>query len=191
MMKHLPLLLILLVPCLAPAGELEDLLAGSPTLPFAAEFDCVNAFDLFASFASLHCVASAGPPNAGDAERIDRALRKLRHHGLVTAEEAAGTRVRICPLMNGTGLVPAPGRILLDDGLRNMGDELFTEILAHEFVHVRQFEKLGTAEFKCAYVREMSRCGGCQDDGHPLEKEAYDLQERVRALLARIAEEGG
>ncbi|MBM4228975.1 MAG: hypothetical protein FJ164_14755 [Gammaproteobacteria bacterium] len=186
-MKFLPLLLILFCPGLASATELEDLLSASPTLPFAAEFDCVNAFDLFASFASLHCVAAAGPPEAGDAERIARALRKLRHHGLVTAEEAAATRVRICPLMNGTGLVPAPGRILLDDALRDMGDELFTEILAHEFVHVRQFETLGAAEFKCAYVRGMSRCGGCQDNGHPLEKEAYDLQGRVRELLARLA----
>lgn len=183
------LLLLLVLPSVTPAGELDELLGAAPNLPFAAEFDCVNAFDLFASFASLHCAATAGPPDASDDARIDRALRQLRHHGLVTAEEAAETRIRICPLMNGTGLVPAPGRILLDDALRDMGDALFTEILAHEFVHVRQFETLGAAEFKCAYVRGMSRCGGCQDEGHPLEKEAYGLQAQVRDLLSRLARE--
>lgn len=188
----MPLILLTLMVALsgpAHANDLEALLSGSPNLPFAAEFDCVNAFDLFASFASLHCAATAGPADPDDADRIARALSALRHHGLVSADEAAETRIRICPLMNGTGLVPAPGRILLDDALRDMADDLFTEILAHEFVHVRQFETLGAAEFKCAYVRGMSRCGGCQDDGHPLEKEAYDLQATVRALLARFAGE--
>lgn len=183
------LMLLLVLPVATRAGDLDELLATSPALPFAAEFDCVNAFDLFASFAGLHCAATAGPPDAGDDARIARALRELRRYGLVTAEETAETRIDICPLMNGTGLVPAPGRILLDDASRNMGDELFTEILAHEFVHVRQFESLGAAEFKCAYVRGMSRCGGCQDEGHPLEKEAYALQAKVRELLSRSARE--
>lgn len=166
------------------AGELGALLEASPALPFATEFDCVNAFDLFATFASLHCAASrpAGD-TAGDTARIDRALSRLQRLGLLSAAERTGADVQFCPLISGTGLVPAVGRILLDDAFRTTSEELLAEVLLHEFVHVRQFERLGADGFKCTYVREMTRCGGCQDQGHPLEREAYDQQDRARVML--------
>lgn len=177
------LLLSMLLAGAARATELERTLGAPPGMPFAEEFDCVSAFDLFASFAMVRC---AGIPAAtGDADLLARALRRLQQLEPLDPALTAGLEIRFCPLLNGTGLVPAPNRMLLDDGLRVMSADGLAEIIAHEFVHVAQFERLGRTEFKCAYVRAMSVCGGCQDRGHPLEREAYDTQDRVRAGLAR------
>lgn len=158
----------------------------APADLFAAEIDCVNAFDLFTSFAMLHCVwAENADANASsvDRRRIARAFDRLEALGRVPPSARQSVQVRLCPLLNGTGLVPAPGTILLDDSLRGMSDALFTEILAHEWVHVAQFERLGATGFKCEYVRNMARCGGCQDDHHPLEKEAYEVQADIARSL--------
>ena len=80
-------------------------------------------------------------------------------------------------------MVPAPGRIYVDDGLLTLSADGLAEIIAHEFVHVHQFAELGTHDFKCAYVHAMLACGGCQDRGHRLEAEAYRRQDEVRARL--------
>ena len=157
-----------------------------PAELFAAEIDCVNAFDLFASFATLHCALAAGaeaPAASDDRQRIAKAFDRLEALGRVPASARHSVKVRLCPLVNGTGLVPGPKTILLDDSLRGMSDALFTEILAHEWVHVAQFDRLGASGFKCEYVRQMTRCGGCQDAAHPLEKEAYDAQADIARLL--------
>ena len=165
----------------ASATELDDALNAAPTMPFATEFDCLNAFDLFASFVMLSCAAIQSEPD--DRAIIERALSRLHELQLATPQNTAEIDIRFCPLLSGTGLVPAPGRVLLDDGLRAMSAEGLAEIIAHELVHVQQFEALGSAEFKCAYVRAMSACGGCQDRGHPLELAAYAAQDRARAAL--------
>ena len=165
----------------ASATELDDARNAAPTMPFATEFDCLNAFDLFASFVMLSCAAIKDEPD--DRAIIDRALSRLHELQLATPQNTAEIDIRFCPLLSGTGLVPAPGRVLLDDGLRAMSAEGLAEIIAHELVHVQQFEALGSAEFKCAYVRAMSACGGCQDRGHPLELAAYVAQDRARAAL--------
>ena len=182
----------------SPASAQLDNAANGADTPalFAADIDCVNAFDLFASFAMLHCAfADAEGNSAGsdDRRRIARAFDRLEALGRVPPEARKSVNVRLCPLVNGTGLVPAPGTILLDDSLRGMSDALFTEILAHEWVHVAQFERLGTTGFKCEYVRQMTRCGGCQDAHHPLEQEAYDAQADVARLLegAASSQSGG
>ncbi|MGD9601153.1 MAG: hypothetical protein AB7O21_07995 [Gammaproteobacteria bacterium] len=167
----------------ASATELDDALEASPWAPFAGEFDCVNAFDLFASFAMLKCAKS--PENPGDAARVAAALARLEEVGLLVPGGAAGIEIRFCPLLNGTGLVPAPGRMLLDDGLRGMSADGLAEVMAHEFVHLRQFAARGRNGFKCDYVRGMSACGGCQDRAHPLEAPAYVAQDHARERLRR------
>lgn len=165
----------------ANATDLDDALNASPTIPFAEEFDCVNAFDLFVSFMILRCAAFADLPD--DQTTIARALSRLQELKLVSDADTVQVEIRFCPLLGGTGLVPAPARVLLDDGLRAMSTDGLAEIIAHELVHVQQFETLGTAEFKCTYVRAMSACSGCQDRGHPLERVAYESQDRARNAL--------
>ena len=152
--------------------------------PLASEqFDCADAFDLIAMTVMLRCSTYSEPPAA--AARIEAARRRLLARGLADSAEFDGLHIAFCPLVQGTGMVPDPTRLYLDDGLLGMSVDGLAEIIAHELQHRVQFESFGAHGFKCAYVRAMTACGGCQDRQHPFEREAYERQDLVRdALLA-------
>ena len=165
---------------LAAAAWSEE--AQTEPAPLKAErFDCENAFDLIAMMVVARCSLYQAPPGASDA--LHAAATRLRELGLASDEELRDSHMAFCPLAAGTGMVPAPGQLYLDDGLVSMSRDGLAEILAHELVHIRQFQRLGRREFKCEYVRDMLACGGCQDRGHALEAEAYQQQDEVRERL--------
>jgi len=171
---------VLLLALCALAPALSHAAAPSPT---NEQFDCADAFDLVAMTVMLRCAAFPAPPDAR--ARIEAARRRLLATGLVDAAEFDGLEIAFCPLLQGTGMVPDPDRLYLDDGLISMSTDGLAEIIAHEIQHRAQFDTYGVHGFKCAYVRAMADCGGCQDRRHPLEAEAYARQDRVRdALLA-------
>jgi hypothetical protein len=145
------------------------------------QFDCADAFDLIAMTVMLACANYQAP--AAARARISQAQDRLLATQLATTEEFVGLRIVFCPLLQGTGMLPAPDRLYLDDGLQHMSVDGLAEIIAHELEHRRQFATLGARGFKCAYVRDMSTCGGCQDRRHPLEREAYERQDRARERL--------
>lgn len=145
------------------------------------QFDCADAFDLIAMAVMLRCATYAPPPAAQT--RIDTARQRLLDQGLATPAEFDGLRIAFCPLMQGTGMLPDPDRLYLDDGLISMSVDGLAEIIAHELQHRVQFSSFGRHGFKCRYVRAMSACGGCQDRRHPLEGEAYLRQDRAREVL--------
>lgn len=148
------------------------------------EFDCADAFDLVANGVILGCALHAMPTTAR--AKLEAARERLLTAALADPGEFAGLELAFCPLPRGTGMLPAPDRLYLDDGLAGMSVDGLAEILAHELEHRRQFRALGTRVFKCDYVRWMRDCGGCQDRRHPLEREAYERQDRVRARLLAI-----
>ncbi|MBI2800345.1 MAG: hypothetical protein HYX63_08660 [Gammaproteobacteria bacterium] len=147
------------------------------------EFDCVDTFNSLAGFVMLRCSLIAPEPR--DARLLDAAKRVLLDHRFAQSRDFADLNLSFCPLLRGTGMVPAANRIYLDDGLRGSSAEGLAEVLAHEAVHVRQLNTLGERDFKCRYVAQMSACGGCQDRRHPLEAEAYAAQDLVRNTLLR------
>ena len=184
--RNLPLLLL---PCVGLSSAYAEESTSVLPSPFTAErFDCENAFDLIALLVIARCNAYQAPPAA--AQKIDAAAARLRATGLATTAELTQPQIAFCPLASGTGMVPAPGQLYLDDGLIGLSTDGLAEILAHELEHLRQFETLGTRGFKCEYVREMLACGGCQDRGHKLEAEAYQRQDQVRATLLHADHEG-
>ena len=156
------------------------------TVPLDAEgFDCEKAFDLVAMMVVARCALYQAP--AGASIAIAAASTRLREEQLVSVEELTRTTINFCPLAAGTGMVPTPHQLYLDDGLLSMSADGLAEILAHELEHVQQFLRLGTRAFKCQYVRDMLACGGCQDRGHGLEAAAYGRQDQVRARLSAAA----
>lgn len=176
------LLLSITLSCTAIAAD--DNARGSATFK-ADSFDCENAFDLVAMMVIARCNAYQAPPAA--ANSLTAAVARLRSSGLASAQELDGPHFAFCPLASGTGMVPAPGQLYLDDGLIGLSTDGLAEILAHELEHLRQFAQLGTRGFKCEYVRDMLACGGCQDRGHALEAQAYARQDRVRARLLELS----
>lgn len=158
--------------------------SSSLSMPLDGErFDCENAFDLIAMMVVARCSLYQAPAAAGEA--LQAAAARLRSAGLASARELRDSHMAFCPLAAGTGMVPAPGQLYLDDGLIGLSVDGLAEILAHELEHIAQFERLGTRAFKCEYVRDMLACGGCQDRGHALEAEAYQRQDEVRERLLK------
>ncbi len=151
--------------------------------PLDQRFDCEQAFDLIATLVIARCAAWRAPPAAADKLATTRA--RLLASGLAGSAELDLARIAFCPLAAGTGMVPAPRTLYLDDGLIELSVDGLAEILAHELEHVAQFERLGARGFKCDYVRAMVACGGCQDRQNALEAEAYARQDAVREALAR------
>ncbi|MBK6657385.1 MAG: hypothetical protein IPG43_04165 [Proteobacteria bacterium] len=189
MMRCLALLLACLcglAPLLVAADDAIPQPSASPSAPapLAGErFDCENAFDLIALMVVARCSLYQAP--AAAAAAIDAAATRLRGAGLASEDELRASHIAFCPLAAGTGMVPAPGQLYLDDGLVGLSSDGLAEILAHELEHIRQFQRLGTREFKCEYVRDMLACGGCQDRGHALEAQAYERQDEVRERLLK------
>lgn len=147
----------------------------------AEPFDCADAFDLIAMTVIIRCANHTAPPAART--RIVDARERLQATGLATPAEFDTLEIAFCPLMQGTGMVPGPDRLYLDDGLQGLSIDGLAEIIAHELEHVRQFRERGERGFKCDYVRDMMACGGCQDRRHPMEREAYERQDGARARL--------
>ncbi|MGE0861688.1 MAG: hypothetical protein AB7I01_20060 [Gammaproteobacteria bacterium] len=175
MRRALVCLLSVLLVLPAPRAE--------PTLD--QRFDCEQAFDLIATLVIARCAAWRAPPAA--AAKLAATRARLLASGLASDAELELPRIAFCPLAAGTGMVPAPRTLYLDDGLIDLSVDGLAEILAHELEHVAQFERLGTRGFKCDYVRAMVACGGCQDRGNALEAEAYARQDAAREALARSA----
>lgn len=159
----------------APLGWLDSIPAPSD---FSGEFDCIDAFNLFAALATARCEFNPEPYDPWT--KLDAARARLIAAGYFERADFADVRISWCPLLSGTGMVPDVRHLYLDDGLRGSSVDGVAEVLAHELVHIRQFRALGDREFKCAYVRGLAACGSCQDRAHPLEREAYELQDRVR-----------
>lgn len=183
-MRHVSVLLLCGLCWLTLAVAAQDEAGQTAPPPLKAErFECENAFDLIAMMVVARCSLYEAPPGVSDA--LLAAAARLRELGLASDDELRVNHMAFCPLAAGTGMVPAPGQLYLDDGLVGMSRDGLAEILAHELVHIRQFARLGTREFKCEYVRDMLACGGCQDRGHALEAEAYKQQDEVRERLLK------
>lgn len=161
-------------------------------LPPAAldSLDCENAFDLIALLVTAACAgqrASAPGPDAEAAARLAEARARLLETGAFAPSDFDDLNVHWCRLAAGTGMVTSPRQLFLSESISGMSADGVAEILAHELVHVRQFRALGARGFKCDYVRGYVACGGCQDRRHPLEREAYEVQDDVRARLLERA----
>ncbi len=167
--------ILILAALLSGASPADDV----PAPPDA--FDCADAFDLIAMTVMLRCATWSSPPDAE--ARIAAVRERLVATGLAEPQEFVGLRIAFCPLVQGTGMVPDPAHLYLDDGLLGMSVDGLAEIVAHELQHRAQFDSFGRRGFKCAYVRGMSACGGCQDRRHPFEAEAYARQDAARERL--------
>jgi uncharacterized membrane protein len=111
-----------------------------------------------------------------DQPLVQRAVDSLVNSGLFQRSEFNGVQIRWCPLSGAQGMAPDRGRIYLDTAAKSEQPDNLAALLAHEMTHVRQYRRMGTDQFKCEYSRKYIECGGCQDERHPLEREAYEFE---------------
>jgi hypothetical protein len=124
-----------------------------------------------------------------EADYIRRAKRLLSAAGVMSMAELDANTIKWCRLRKGSGMAPQPGQILLDKSLQ--GDDFNTALtLAHETYHQHQYQKLGPARFKCEYHAQYVQCDQCQDREHPIEREAYQFEDRAFKRLDRYLRDG-
>lgn len=152
---------------------------------------CLASCALFATYVQSvagACVTAANDdslrPNVLEARRI------LVAHGFFSEGDFSGVTIRFCSLLGQAhGMVPRRDMIIIDRGLGDMSGRALAPLLGHEMVHVLQYRRYGREGFQCRYGREIFRHGivwGVSRDRNPLEKEAYDLEDRItEALLPR------
>jgi hypothetical protein len=175
-------------------------LPGSPSevpevLNRVTRASCAVEFETVAQSVILDCGRFRAPNRS--AEVADRAMEMLIELGVVSSLDARNVSVRFCDLRGSVaGVVPDRNTIILDLSYdptaaeydsTNLGMVGLGALLAHEMVHVDQYRRLGTDEFKCQYVERYKQCWGCQDDRHSLEGEGYAREEAVfRSLENRL-----
>jgi hypothetical protein len=119
-----------------------------------------------------------------DQDLIGNAINILLSNGIFHSNDFDGIQIRWCPLSGAHGMAPDRGRIYLDTSHKQDSDQDLAVLLAHEMKHVMQYRLMGTDNFKCEYSRKYIECGSCQDNGHPLEREAYAFENSVAQRLS-------
>ncbi|MBY3441766.1 hypothetical protein [Rhizobium laguerreae] len=144
----------------------------------ALEHSCAAAFQAINTFV----IVSQGSYSASSRRMLDEAKSILIDAGIINANEFANVSVRWAKLV-GDGQAPDRGSVLLSDTFLKEKNLLgATTTLAHEMIHIRQYRRMGTDNFKCEYSKSYVRCG-CQNYNHPLEAEAYRFENRIGARV--------
>lgn len=144
---------------------------------------CGASFYAFTGTISAQCNAWDG--RLEDQDQIVRAKDFLIQRGYFTAQEFNGVQIRWCPLQHQTaGIAPDRDKIYLNTDYRHIRTEDLAPLLAHEMTHTRQYRSKGPDQFRCDYSRKFVECAGCQDDRHSMEREAYELERRVRSNVS-------
>jgi uncharacterized membrane protein len=142
---------------------------------------CIGPYQVLTNAVMARCANWDG--RLDDHAQIVGAIRALIDARLFTEAEFGRVRIRWCPLDGASGMAPDRGRIYLDASMKGHGTNELAALLAHEMTHVRQYERMRTDKFKCAYSREYVECGGCQNRRHSLEREAIDAQNAASETL--------
>lgn len=169
--------------------EFEQALTNAIRDPITAA--CTVPFEVISK--SVNAACSNWDHRLENQDMIQKAVEVLVQNNIIPAYEFEGVQIRWCPLpyipnldINTEGITPDNGRIYLDTGYRNNSLIDQAVLIAHEMTHIRQFRNLGTTDFKCEYSLDLIKCGGCQDENHALEREAYDFAESARQQLANV-----
>ena len=116
---------------------------------------------------------------------IEKAKRRLLDLGVTSDAELSGVTIRWCQgNFSGYGITPGPSEIFLNQVLFNRPLDDIALTLAHELHHIRQFRSMRAGPFKCNYAQQFMQCGGCQDQRHPMEREAYQFEAAVAEKMA-------
>jgi hypothetical protein len=150
---------------------------------------CTATFESVIAAVKTSCNKMASQANMErDNFIIQSAIGRLISVGVTTGNEISGVSVKWCQGdFNGDGITPGPNEVILNRSLiaKEIDDVALT--LAHELHHLRQFRSMGAGPFKCNYAKHYIQCSGCQDERHPMEKEAYQYENLVSKLLADSA----
>ena len=144
---------------------------------------CTTTFESIISAVRYSCgqLAFHSQANmAAENSAINRSIQRLISIGVTSPSEFSGVSIGFCQGdFKGLGIAPGPNEIILNKALLNVDDDARAATIAHELHHLRQFRSMGAGPFKCNYSQQFLSCAGCQDDRHPMEREAYQFENSV------------
>jgi hypothetical protein len=149
---------------------------------------CASGFDVINKIV----IVSQGSYAAGTGQQLDQAKALLINAGVIPQQEFNGMSIRWARL-NALGQAPDSGVILISEQFINDPQKLVitASVIAHEMMHQRQYARVGTDAFKCAYSREYIRTKGNQGTDNTWENEAYVFQDRANAMIKQYQQAGG
>lgn len=145
---------------------------------------CAAPFETLTGYVRTQCGDYEG--RMGDRRVIQDAREILIASRIFKPSEFDGVTIRWCPLDGAEGMSPAPGIVYLDSSMEGAHVLDIASLLAHEMQHERQWRR-HKKSFPCKYSEAYLACGGCQDEGNRLEKEAYLLAEKFDRVADQLA----
>lgn len=175
-----------------PAFNTPNLIAKITQL---LQTSCAAAFEVINDAVLIN----QGSYAAGSDFLLNQAKDVLIRTGLFPASEFNNVSIRWANL-RGDGQAPDRNIVLISESFLSQPplQALYStaSTLGHEMVHIGQYRRMGTDNFKCQYSRIYAGCGcqdlgggrlrcGCQDNRNPLEAEAYSWNVRNNPTIAQ------
>ena len=142
---------------------------------------CAQGFEIISKPVIYQCSNWDG--RLQDQEKIIDAKNLLINKRIIEGQEFNGVEIRWCPFIESAGMAPDREVIYIDTDYKAIHVKELSALLAHEMIHISQYRKMGTDNFKCTYSKQFVECGGNQDRCMALEREAYDYEAFVRRDL--------
>lgn len=172
--------------------SVEEQASATVQLPFSLA--CTSTFETIVGSVRALCSGfNAQSSSSQDQAIIRMAKQRLIDTGVISAAIFNGTTIRWCAgSFTGRGIAPGGDEIILSSDIKSEPIDDIASTLAHEMRHLQQYRSMGSANFKCKYAQEYIKCAGCQDERHPLEREAFQFEAYAANRLSNSpAQTGG
>lgn len=151
----------------------KQTLCRSAQTPFAAYVDGVAA------------ICANDPISMSDRELIEQAKAVLNDADVVSLDALNAVEIRWCSAveLGAAAMVPEPNKILLAPQNKELDFSTLGVLIAHEWVHVDQYNRWGKAGFRCRYSEQMASTGSTERP-NAVEKEAYDFEDAAYVKIS-------
>lgn len=153
----------------------------------ALQQSCAAAFQLINGYV----VATQPAYPAGSERLLNQARDVLIASGVLSRGDFDNISIRWGQL-KGHGQAPDRNQVFIDQEFYHKQDLFSTAAtLAHEMIHVRQYRRMGSDNFKCEYSKEFVRTRGKQGNEHDLEREAYAFNVQTNPIILQYIRSHG
>ena len=154
----------------------------------AEKLACWSTGVTFEAFTSgVEGICNNDPDRTQAKELRDKATQILVDKKLFTAGELNSAKIRFCSALNlpepdTGGMAPSRNKVLINTSYIQSTPKELAKLLAHEYTHIRQYERWGTDKFNCLYSKQIL-AGNGYGMKNWIEKEAYDFAQKASKII--------
>jgi hypothetical protein len=130
-------------------------------------------------------ICANDPIRMSDQKLIEQAKAVLNDADVVPLAALNAIEIRWCSAveLGAAAMVPEPNKILLAPNNKELDYSTLAVLIAHEWVHVDQYNRWGKAGFRCRYSEQMASTGSTERP-NAVEKEAYEFEDAAYVKLS-------